>query len=242
MNLKFKDLFTVVTIVLGFAVVPLAARGRIELASVLIIVGAFFDLGDGFVARITGTQNKFGAEFDCIADLVVYSFAPAVLVFYCFESFNPWFAFGVAVFPLLFGCLRLARFNVKRIEFPGFWVGLPRPGAAAVIVSFLNTVLFERFDLFVVGSFIVVGSSVLCVTLVPFPGHHRRKLPKLFPVFVALIVLSVAVAAAFGLVWDILFVYSVGYVLSSPFVMSRGLKSEFRDFVRAWKAEESAGV
>ena len=240
MNLKLKDFFTVATVVLGFAAVILAATGEIERASILIVLGGFFDLGDGYVARLTKTQNKFGAEFDCIADLVVYSFAPSVVIFYSFKEINIWYGFIIGVLPLLFGCLRLARFNVKRVEYPAFWIGLPRPGVAAVIVSFLNSFLYIHFDLFWLGGLIVCSSSILCVSLVPFPGHHNRNFPGYFSFIVVFVVVSVACASLFGLVWDVLFFYSFLYLISPVFSMSKTEKERFRAFIKAWRHEEKA--
>lgn len=144
MFLKIKDIFTILTILCGFSVLYFCDMGRFETASLVILLGTFFDLCDGFYARLTKTGNKFGAEFDCIADLIIFSLAPSILLYFTFRDANLPLALGIGVMPLLFGCIRLARFNVKRIEYPGFWMGFPRPGTAFVIVTLLNTSLIAR--------------------------------------------------------------------------------------------------
>src|SRR5438445_9523568 len=79
----------------------------------LILAACIFDLLDGRLARLGGRESPFGREFDSIADIVSFGVAPALLVFkivlYDLPSRIGWL---IAVFYLLCGALRLARFNV----------------------------------------------------------------------------------------------------------------------------------
>ena len=78
-----------------------------------ILVACLFDLLDGRLARLGGHESPFGREFDSLADIVSFGVAPALLVFkivlYALPSRIGWI---VAVFYLLCGALRLARFNI----------------------------------------------------------------------------------------------------------------------------------
>lgn len=115
----------------------------------LIIGAAAFDALDGRLARMGGRESLFGAEFDSLADVVSFGFAPALLMFFFILSPSQgvpmfrnigWF-FGFLY--LLCAAIRLARFNVitnpllhrGQKELSKDFVGLPVPAAAATVAS-----------------------------------------------------------------------------------------------------------
>jgi CDP-diacylglycerol---serine O-phosphatidyltransferase len=233
MFVKFKDYFTITTILLGFAVLLFSFEHKIIIASALIIAGSIFDLLDGVVARKTNTQNKFGSEFDCIADLVIYSMAPAIMTFFVLYDYNKWYAIIIGSLPLLFGCLRLARFNVKRIEYPGYWIGLIRPASAFLIISFLNTKLAT--NPLITGIYILLV-SVLNVTLIPYIGHHKRKLNLATKIILSIIVIIIIASAFTGYFWEVLLSLSILYLLS-PLVIPKEERENIKEFIEEWKKE-----
>jgi CDP-diacylglycerol--serine O-phosphatidyltransferase len=104
----------------------------------------FFDGFDGRVARLTKTQSDFGMQLDSLADVVSFGAAPALLVYKWalaplgFVGMFISFAFAAC------GAMRLARFNVLAMRNPhggggNFFVGLPIPLAAGVLVSMIIT-------------------------------------------------------------------------------------------------------
>ena len=105
-----------------------------------ILAACVFDLLDGRLARLGGKESPFGREFDSLADIVSFGVAPALLVFkivlYGFPSRIGWL---IAVFYLLCGALRLARFNVAATYNLGTstrnFTGFPIPAAAGLISS-----------------------------------------------------------------------------------------------------------
>ena len=105
-----------------------------------ILVACLFDLLDGRLARLGGKESPFGREFDSLADVVSFGVAPALLVFkivlYGLPSRIGWL---IAVFYLLCGTLRLARFNVAATYNLGTgtrnFTGFPIPAAAGLISS-----------------------------------------------------------------------------------------------------------
>lgn len=132
------NLFTGASIYLGVLSMIYAINERFELACWLILLAMIFDGLDGRVARLTGTTSKFGIEFDSLADVVAFGVAPAI-VFYLYLG-HDFGRFGIMVAGLyvVFGAIRLARFNVStsNIE-PNVFIGLPIPSAAAFIVSWI---------------------------------------------------------------------------------------------------------
>jgi len=115
------------------------ATGKFYLAIWLILGACIFDLLDGRVARLGGTESPFGREFDSLADIVSFGVAPALLVYKIVLVDFPRLGWVVAMVYLLCGALRLARFNCLAAadhvsankEFKGF----PIPAAAGLIAS-----------------------------------------------------------------------------------------------------------
>jgi CDP-diacylglycerol--serine O-phosphatidyltransferase len=105
-----------------------------------ILAACLFDLLDGRLARLGGRESPFGREFDSLADIVSFGVAPALLVFkivlYELPSRIGWI---IAVFYLLCGAFRLARFNVAATYNLGTgtrnFTGFPVPAAAGLISS-----------------------------------------------------------------------------------------------------------
>ncbi|MFN5805229.1 MAG: CDP-alcohol phosphatidyltransferase family protein, partial [Opitutia bacterium] len=103
----------------------------------------------GGVARATGRESLFGAEFDSIADTVSFGVAPALMA--CFLIIRPGAGDNVqlatwllAFIYLLCVGVRLARFNVltnplvpgnEKRAAGGDFVGLPSPAAAGMMAS-----------------------------------------------------------------------------------------------------------
>jgi len=115
---------------------------QIKLALAFILLACIFDLLDGRVARLGGTDSPFGREFDSLADLVSFGIAPAFLVqrvvladvFGEYRQIS-WF---IASIYLLCGAFRLARFNVLSLYASGGgkdFLGFPIPSAAGLVAS-----------------------------------------------------------------------------------------------------------
>ncbi|HME90620.1 MAG TPA: CDP-diacylglycerol--serine O-phosphatidyltransferase [Myxococcaceae bacterium] len=138
------NLFTLTSIFCGFYAITLcageASPSQLYQAALAIFFAIFFDGFDGRVARLTRTQSQFGVELDSLADVISFGVAPAMLVYKWalmalgFIGLFISFAFAAC------GALRLARFNVLAQRSAGrgasrFFVGLPTPLAAGMIVS-----------------------------------------------------------------------------------------------------------
>jgi CDP-diacylglycerol---serine O-phosphatidyltransferase len=140
------NLFTLSSVLCGFASLALSSSGRSEadlyLAALAICFGLFFDTFDGRVARLTKTQTDLGRDLDSLADVITFGAAPALLVYkWGMTGFG---MTGVLISGLFVcaGAMRLARFNVlsRRDELAAhkkpskFTLGLPIPPAASLLV------------------------------------------------------------------------------------------------------------
>ncbi|KAF0832706.1 CDP-diacylglycerol--serine O-phosphatidyltransferase [Ornithinibacter aureus] len=136
-RLMAPSMFTTLNMVSGLSSVLLAFRGHFTIAAALIAVSIVLDIADGYVARLIGATSPFGLQLDSLADLISFGLAPAILVHTWALDEWPILAWLVAFLWLACAAFRLARFNVtidpaadKR-----YFVGLPSPGAAAVVMA-----------------------------------------------------------------------------------------------------------
>ena len=138
--------FTMASMFCGYYSIILSATGfgsehignRFETAAWLIIAAGVLDALDGKLARFTGTSSDFGVQYDSLADVISFGLAPSVLAYYTF--FHNWGTLGLlaSFTPLVFGSIRLARFNVQLKGFnKDYFRGLPIPAAATTICTFI---------------------------------------------------------------------------------------------------------
>ncbi len=170
------NLFTAASIFSGIFSMISAVNGEFSKAAWLIMLALVFDGLDGRVARLTNTCSKFGVEFDSLADMVAFGVAPALLT-YLFVG-HEFGRLGVVVAALfvIFGAIRLARFNVMTAQTePSVFIGVPIP-TAAVFLS-LMVLLFEKYgfkESF--GVMILVFSimvSLLMVSNIRYPSFKK---------------------------------------------------------------------
>lgn len=132
------SLFTVLNIFCGFLSVVHTSNADYGLAAWFIILAAIFDTLDGIMARITRSSSEFGVEFDSLSDVVSFGLAPSFLVYHMHLETLGGPGMLLSAMPMIFGALRLARFNVQLVGYDkDFFKGLPIPAAAVTISSFI---------------------------------------------------------------------------------------------------------
>ncbi len=175
----FPNFFTAASIFSGFYSISLALQSSFESAAWFIFLALIFDGLDGRVARLTNTASHFGVEFDSLADIVAFGVAPALLMYlYVGDTYGRIGIVASALF-IIFGAVRLARFNVmtSRIE-PSVFIGLPIPTAAIMIATAI--LLMERYSQ--AGGFHVlllplsVVLSVLMVSNIRYPSFKKLNM------------------------------------------------------------------
>jgi CDP-diacylglycerol--serine O-phosphatidyltransferase len=128
------NLLTLGALFSGFYAIIAGMSGNFNEAGWAILIASVFDGLDGRVARMTGTQSAFGAEFDSLSDMVSFGMAPALIVFsWALSSLGN---MGWAASFIFMSCaaLRLARFNVQLgTADKRFFVGLQSPVAAGFV-------------------------------------------------------------------------------------------------------------
>jgi|TARA_B110000495_G_scaffold22764_1_gene16107 CDP-diacylglycerol--serine O-phosphatidyltransferase len=133
------NIATIFNMFLGFLAITLILNGEPIKAGWVMMVGVFFDVLDGKLARLMGLTSRFGTEFDSLADTVSFCAVPSVLVYSIYVDGLP-IILGAAIsfMPLLFGTIRLAKFNIDTTDKPKpYFIGLTTPLAAITIIAFM---------------------------------------------------------------------------------------------------------
>jgi len=218
------NLFTTAALFAGFYAIVQAMNGRYEHAAVAIFIAMVMDGLDGRVARLTGTQSEFGAEYDSLSDMVSFGVAPA-LVLYVW-ALKPMGKLGwIAAFIYCAGAaLRLARFNTKHDTSDKRWFeGLPSPAAAALLAGLVwvnhengvagNDILWHWLPMkWVAWTFTVFAGLTMVSSFKYYSGKDinlRRSVP--FVVILMIVLAFVLVSASPP---EVLFTLFVGYGLS----------------------------
>ncbi len=171
------NLFTAGSIFLGVLSMIAAINAHFEFACWLVLFSMVFDGLDGRVARLTKTASKFGVEFDSLADVVAFGVAPAMLLYmYAGSDFGRLGQVVSAIF-VVFGAIRLARFNITSSNEPNYFIGLPIPSAAVfvvlwVLVDLEYKVFLDSKSPLLIGAFVV---SVLMVSNLRYPSFKSMQ-------------------------------------------------------------------
>jgi len=133
------NILTVLNMFLGFLAIGMLIKGDPVKAGWLILFAGVFDAVDGKIARLLGIPSRFGSEFDSFADTISFCVAPSVLIYTTYVQGLPPILGGLISFiPLLFGTIRLARFNVLQEEDPKpYFIGLTTPLNALFIFGYM---------------------------------------------------------------------------------------------------------
>lgn len=173
--------FTLMNLLSGFMAIVMITEGKLAFGAWLIVIAGFFDLMDGFMARLANATSDFGVELDSLSDVVSFGVAPGILMYKyaLFQLSMP--GIIIAALPALCGAVRLARFNVEAgLEDQKVFKGLPIPAQASMNVAFFLT-FQNSLDLFDVFQYkemsviipMVVILSLLMVSTVPFDKVPR---------------------------------------------------------------------
>jgi CDP-diacylglycerol--serine O-phosphatidyltransferase len=140
------NLLTLANLFCGFSAIISISNNEFERGIFFIVMGAVFDLLDGLVARLIGAASELGVQLDSLSDLVSFGLAPSFLLYKVF-----FYQFGdiglfISSLPAIAGATRLARFNVMltSLEDKKYFTGMPIPGAAITLLSFVKYILLER--------------------------------------------------------------------------------------------------
>lgn len=230
------NLVTLLALCLGLTAMRLIVEGRLETATICILVAAALDGVDGRLARMLKGTSRFGAELDSLSDFVNFGVATGyvlwIFVLHDLKSFG-W------IIVLTLACamaLRLARFNVM-IDDPNrpdwqknFFVGMPAPAGAitALLPIYLQMIGLpvQEYGAPFVGLYILF---IAFLTISRIPCYAGKTLGARVPRDMVLPLFAAAVIVAgllFAYTFETLSVVVLAYLSLIPLSVARYRKLE----------------
>jgi CDP-diacylglycerol--serine O-phosphatidyltransferase len=235
-RLLAPNLVTLLALCLGLTAMRLVVEGKLETATICILIAAALDGVDGRLARLLKGTSRFGAELDSLSDFVNFGVATGyvlwIFVLHDLKSIG-W------IVVLTLACamaLRLARFNVM-IDDPNrpdwqknFFVGMPAPAGAitAMLPLYLQFigVPVQEYGAPFVGLYILF-IALLTISRIPcYAGKTlgtRVPRDKVLPIFVAVVVVA---GLLFAYPFEMLALIVVTYLALIPLSVARYRKLE----------------
>ena len=195
------NVITLLALCLGLTAMRLVVEGKLEPATICILIAAALDGVDGRLARMLKGTSRFGAELDSLSDFVNFGVATGyvlwIFVLHDLKSFG-W------IIVLTLACamaLRLARFNVmseRDIKAPwqsSYFVGVPAPAGAFLVllpvyVSFLGVAPNTTMAL-VSAAYTLIIAALLISRVPVWSGKSGSRVPRnyMMPIILGVVLL-----------------------------------------------------
>lgn len=211
--------FTMANLFCGYFSVILASNDKFIQAAWFIVAAAVLDALDGKIARLAKAASNFGVEYDSLADVVSFGFAPSFLAYKA--VFSNWGTIGLflSFLPLVFGSIRLARFNIRLTSYEKtHFEGLPIPAAAVSIATFLvfNFNYWSRFRWEKAFMFLIIYLSLMMITTIRYESLPNFSLTRGRPQRLKLLVVLVGTTLIILFPRETFFPLVFLYSLSGP--------------------------
>ena len=217
------NMLTLIGVCIGLTSIRFALDGRFEFAIVAIILAAVIDGLDGRIARLIKGTSEFGKELDSLTDFVSFGIAPVFILY--FWELNNYGKLGWAITLIFSVCcvLRLARFNLTKIEETkqwknNFFEGIPSPAGGLLI---LMPLIYELTDLnFGIDiknftPYFTVLIALLLVSKIPTLALKKISIPPKTTVFLLLGIGVIFIALLFYTL-ETLLIFGIVYLISIP--------------------------
>jgi len=217
------NILTLGGVCLGISSIKFSIDGNYSLAVTLILFAAILDALDGRIARLIKGTSEFGKELDSLTDFVSFGIAPVFILY--FWELNKYGKLGWAITLLYSVCcvLRLARFNLTKIEETqewknNFFEGIPSPAGGLLILIPLIYELTDLnlgFNIVNTTPYLTVIIAILLVSKVPTLALKKISISPKTTIFLLLAIGIVFIALLFYTL-EFLLLFGVVYILSIP--------------------------
>jgi len=217
------NIMTLAGVCLGISSIKFSIDGNFNLAVTLILIAAILDALDGRIARLIKGTSDFGKELDSLTDFVSFGIAPVFILY--FWELNNYGKLGWAITLIYSVCcvLRLARFNLTKIEESqqwknNFFEGVPSPAGGILI---LMPLIFELTELNVginvknFTPYLTVLIAILLVSKIPTLALKKISISPKTTVFLLLGIGILFISLLFYTLETLLF-FGVIYLMSIP--------------------------
>jgi CDP-diacylglycerol---serine O-phosphatidyltransferase len=217
------NILTLGGVCLGISSIKFSIDGNYSLAVTLILLAAILDALDGRIARLIKGTSEFGKELDSLTDFVSFGIAPVFVLY--FWDLNKYGKLGWAITLIYSVCcvLRLARFNLTKIEETqewknNFFEGVPSPAGGLLI---LMPLIYELTDLNLgldiknLTPYLTLFVAILLVSKIPTLALKKISTSPKTTVFLLLTIGIIFIALLFYTL-ETLLVFGVIYLISIP--------------------------
>ena len=217
----FPNLITTAGLFAGFYAIVAAFKADFESSAIALFVAVVMDSLDGRVARLTGTQSSFGAQYDSLSDMVCFGMTPALVVYSWGLQYLGKIGWLVAFMYVAATGLRLARFNLSVDNLDKrFFIGLPCTSAAAVVAGMIWVAAdfaIPGRQISVLIAFVIIALSLLMVSNLRYHSFKEIDLKGNVPFITIFLVVFIYALVAWnppGILFGVFFFYALsGLVL-----------------------------
>jgi CDP-diacylglycerol---serine O-phosphatidyltransferase len=217
------NILTLGGVCLGISSIKFSIDGNYSLAVTLILFAAILDALDGRIARLIKGTSDFGKELDSLTDFVSFGIAPVFVLY--FWELNKYGKLGWAITLLYSVCcvLRLARFNLTKIE-PSqewknnFFEGIPSPaGGLLILMPLIYELTNLDFGIKIqsVTPYLTIIIAVLLVSKVPTLALKKISISPKVTIFLLLTIGIIFISLLFYTL-ETLLIFGLIYILSIP--------------------------
>ena len=167
------NILTLGGVCLGISSIKFSIDGNYSLAVIFILLAAILDALDGRIARLIKGTSKVGKELDSLTDFVSFGIAPAFIIY--FWELNIYGKIGWAITLIYSLCcvIRLARFNVTKVDPREIWKenyfqGIPSPiGAILILLPLIYELsdLEKKIDVRAITPYLMIIISILLIPI-----------------------------------------------------------------------------
>ena len=213
------NLITLMSLIAGISSIKFSIQANWKLAVLMIMLAAFFDFFDGWMARKLKKSSQFGAELDSLSDFISFGLAPSLLINLCFTHELGRIGWVISLFYIVCAALRLARFNIENMkEQSKVFYGIPSPAAAGVIMIPLYLNFIDQVQFIInyplICAVLTTFAGIMMISRVPTPSVKNLKVKTLY---FRLMIISVAIVLIFliSYFWQTTLLVAIAYLLIS---------------------------
>ena len=217
------NILTLAGVCLGISSIKFSIDGNFTLAVTLILFAAILDALDGRIARLIKGTSEFGKELDSLTDFVSFGIAPVFILY--FWELNNYGKLGWAITLIYSVCcvLRLARFNLTKIEETeewknNFFEGIPSPpGELLILMPLIYELTNLKFSLEVkiLTPYFTILIAILLVSKIPTLALKKISISPKATVFLLLGMGIIFIALLFY-TFETLLIFGIIYLISIP--------------------------
>ena len=217
------NILTLGGVCLGISSIKFSIDGNFSLAVTLILFAAILDALDGRIARLIKGTSEFGKELDSLTDFVSFGIAPVFILY--FWELNTYGKLGWAIALIYSVCcvLRLARFNLTKVENQqewksNFFEGVPSPAGGILILLPLIYELTDfsfKFEIKQFTPFLTILVALLLVSKIPTLSFKKISISSKTTIFLLLAAGLIFISLLFY-TFETLLIFGILYLLLIP--------------------------